>query len=103
MQLFSVTPIFALLITSIPSVSAIQALVNSPCAVQCGNVLGATSGSDIECLDERFSLSPGSTFKSCVECQIRSTYVDPVTHESDLQFGLCEFVGSLPEIFTDES
>ncbi|EPE29709.1 hypothetical protein GLAREA_00869 [Glarea lozoyensis ATCC 20868] len=88
MKFFKRPTIFALLIPSIPSVSAIQALTNSPCAVQCGNVLGSTTGADIECLDERFGLTPGSTFKSCVECQIKSKFVDPVTHQTDLQFGL---------------
>jgi hypothetical protein len=90
------TAIFALLTTSIPSVAAIQALVNSPCAVQCGNVLGSTTGSDIECLDNGFTASPGSTFQSCVGCQLSSKFVDPATNQTDLQLGLCELTGIAP-------
>ena len=82
----------AILTVFAPSVSALQALSNSPCYLSCGNLAGSpTTGDDIECLDARFGTTPGSVFASCVTCQMGSKYVDPVTHQSDLQMALCEF------------
>ena len=66
-------------------------LVNpsSPCADQCGNVLDSTSGSEISCEDANYgSAVYGGTFKTCLTCELSSTYVDPSTKYSDLQFGL---------------
>ncbi|KAG9235295.1 hypothetical protein BJ875DRAFT_374536 [Amylocarpus encephaloides] len=85
-SLFSST--FALLSIFTTSVTAIQALTSSPCASECGNVLGSTTGADIECLDAKFTISPGSIFKSCVSCQLRSQFIDPATKQTDLQMGL---------------
>lgn len=71
---------------------ALQSLPNSPCAIQCGNDLGSTTGADIVCNNGDFSGTPaGQTFQSCVTCQLGSTYVDPATKQSDLQWALCEY------------
>ena len=80
-----------LLLTSFVSTgAALEALVNSPCAVQCGNYLGGTSGSDIVCPDSSYtSTLAGQTFTTCIACQLGSTYVDPDTKQTDLQWGLC--------------
>lgn len=78
------------LLTSFTSTgTALEALANSPCAVQCGNVLGGTSGNDIVCPDSSFtSTLAGQTFASCITCQLGSKYVDPVTKQTDLQWAL---------------
>lgn len=77
------------LISFTPTVTAIESLPNSPCAVQCGNVLSSTTGSDIVCQNADFTgTSQGVTFAGCVTCQLGSTYVDPVTKQTDLQWGL---------------
>jgi hypothetical protein len=71
---------------------AAQALVvnpNSPCADLCGNSLGSTSGSEITCDDASYASSTyGAAFKSCISCELSSTYFDPTTKISDLQYGL---------------
>lgn len=84
------------LLTSFASTStALWALTDSPCAVQCGNDLGGTSGSDIVCPDSGYigtsysSTGAGQTFSSCTTCQLGSKYVDPVTNQTDLQWALC--------------
>jgi hypothetical protein len=81
------------LVTSFVSTStALESLVNSPCAIQCGNVLGSTSGNDIVCPDSSYtSTLAGQTFSSCITCQLGSKYQDPVTKQTDLQWGLCAF------------
>ncbi|KFY46111.1 hypothetical protein V494_00612 [Pseudogymnoascus sp. VKM F-4513 (FW-928)] len=64
-------------------ISAILVAPQSDCAVKCGNVLDATTNPDIVCGDDKFGSGAGQTFKSCVECELKSTYVDP-TGLSDL-------------------
>jgi hypothetical protein len=86
-----------LLLTFFTSTStALEALESSPCAVQCGNVLGSTSGDDIVCPDSSYTAANlvGSTFSSCITCQLGSNYVDPVSNQTDLQLALCEFSNS---------
>jgi len=72
----------------ISSTSALLAQTNSPCAVQCGNVLGGTSGDDIVCYDSKYGSSTGTTFSNCITCQLSSTYIDPNTKHSDVQDAL---------------
>ncbi|TAQ86779.1 hypothetical protein B7494_g4906 [Chlorociboria aeruginascens] len=85
-----VKPALFLLTTSLVSTtSALQALTSSPCAAQCGNVLQSTSGDDIVCPDTAYaSAAAGTVFQTCISCQLSSTYVDPDTQESDLQWAL---------------
>jgi len=81
-------PSLALITAFVSSVTALEALSNSPCAVQCGNDLGGTTGSDIACHDSDYGTTPGQTFQTCVGCQLTSTYVDPATKQTDLQWAL---------------
>ncbi|KAH6684370.1 hypothetical protein B0J14DRAFT_572732 [Halenospora varia] len=81
-------PALVLLTTFTTSSTALQALGNSPCAIQCGNVLESTTGADIACNDGDFGSTPGSVFKTCVSCQLSSKYVDPTNKQTDLQWGL---------------
>ncbi|TVY84303.1 hypothetical protein LSUE1_G002728, partial [Lachnellula suecica] len=81
-------PSLVLLVAFASSGTALEALTNSPCAVQCGNVLGGTSGADIACQDSAYGTTPGLTFQTCTNCQLTSNYVDPVTKQTDLQWAL---------------
>ncbi|KAG0648361.1 hypothetical protein D0Z07_5587 [Hyphodiscus hymeniophilus] len=84
-----VSPSLVLLTSFASTATALQALSSSPCAVQCGNDLGGTSPSDIVCPDSSYASVPaGQTFSTCITCQLGSTYVDPVTKQTDLQWGL---------------
>ncbi|KAF7920004.1 uncharacterized protein EAE98_009238 [Botrytis deweyae] len=78
------------LITSFTqSTSALKALPDSPCASKCGNVLGGTSGeNDIVCQNTDYTSLIGTTYSGCVGCQLTSTFVDPSTNETDLEWGL---------------
>lgn len=88
------------LITSFTSsTTALIASTSSPCAPQCGNVLGGTSGSDIACTNSDYaSTSAGIVFQSCVSCQLDSNYVDPVTKQSDLHWALCQYRAMHPSV-----
>jgi hypothetical protein len=91
MQLL-VAPAAPLLLCALFTTSAHAILVapSSQCAVQCGNVLTSTTGSDLTCSDSAYaSTVAGQTFESCIACELNSTYVDPTTKQSDLQWLLC--------------
>ncbi|TVY49865.1 hypothetical protein LOCC1_G000216 [Lachnellula occidentalis] len=81
-------PSLALITAFVSSGTALEALSNSPCAVQCGNDLGGTTGADIACHDSDYGTTPGQTFKRCVGCQLTSNYVDPATKQTDLQWAI---------------
>ena len=77
--------------------SAILVAQDSPCAVNCGNVLDATPSDDIVCSASEYDLSAqGTIFKNCVECEVRSDYTtddaDDAPATSDLQAMLCKFL-----------
>ncbi|TGO48461.1 hypothetical protein BOTNAR_0474g00040 [Botryotinia narcissicola] len=78
------------LITSFTqSASELKALPGSPCASKCGNVLEGTSGeNDIVCQNTDYTSLIGTTYSGCVGCQLTSTFVDPSTNETDLEWGL---------------
>src|SRR5256885_2114140 len=69
------------------------------CAVQCGNVLTATTGSDMACGDSSYAASlTGQTLQNCITCELNSTYQDPTTQQTDLQWLLCKLsCSSFPE------
>jgi hypothetical protein len=92
---FLFAPAAPLLLCALLTASACAILVapSSQCAVQCGNVLTSTSGSDLTCSDSVYASSVvGQTFESCITCELNSTYVDPVTKLSDLQALLCVYL-----------
>jgi hypothetical protein len=81
------------------STNAIVVAPSSQCAVQCGNVLSSTSGSDLTCSDSVYATTTaGQTFQNCIACELNSTYVDPTTKESDLQALLCAYL--FPSYYT---
>lgn len=75
--------------------SAILVAQDSPCAVQCGNVLDSTSPEDLVCDAIDYSMAyQGTVFKNCIECESTSDYTisggKPAT--SDLQAMLCKLL-----------
>ncbi|KAH9205784.1 hypothetical protein DL95DRAFT_528666 [Leptodontidium sp. 2 PMI_412] len=82
-------PALVLITSFAPSTIALKASTSSPCAAQCGNELGSTTGSDIVCTNADFkSLAAGVVFQTCISCQLDSQYVDPVTKQSDLHWAI---------------
>lgn len=86
------------LLTTLLATPALAILVTpgSPCASKCGNVLDRTSADDLVCDEDAYGSGAGAVFKSCVECELGSSYVaesDEFSNgkESDLQWVLCEF------------
>jgi hypothetical protein len=80
----------------VPTVAhALLVVPSSPqCAELCGNTLTSTSGSEISCNDGDYASSTyGAAFKSCIACELASTYVDTSSKfkPSDLQAALYNF------------
>lgn len=76
-------------------VLAILVAPGSPCASKCGNVLDSTSSEDVPCDESAYSSGAGAVFKSCLDCQLRSTYFTTSDEfknkkESDLQWMICK-------------
>ncbi len=72
---------------ALPAANAILVAPDSPCSMNCGNVLDSTSPEDIACTDSSFSSGPGQIFQGCLECEMSSNYsTDGVT---DVQASLC--------------
>ncbi|KAL4782463.1 hypothetical protein BJX76DRAFT_290349 [Aspergillus varians] len=60
----------------------------SPCASTCSPT-NDTLPSEIVCLDSDYaSTDAGRKFQGCVECQLQSTFVDDVSRQSDIEWGL---------------
>ncbi|KAH8598095.1 hypothetical protein B0O99DRAFT_506613 [Bisporella sp. PMI_857] len=83
-----IVPGLCLITASLPSSNALKAITSSPCAVQCGNVLGSTTGDDLVCFDDSYGTSKGIVFQNCINCMISSNYVDPTGKQSDFQWAL---------------
>ncbi|KAI0490412.1 hypothetical protein F4859DRAFT_457969 [Xylaria cf. heliscus] len=60
---------------------------NSPCQVNCGNVLDATTVDQIACSDSDYGTTAGKVYQACVSCESTSQYVtdDGNRTLSDLQ------------------
>ncbi|GMF72332.1 unnamed protein product [Aspergillus oryzae] len=81
----------------VPLAVALRTAPGSPCANVCNKQSTNTTGSEITCLDTDFtSTSKGSQFKQCVDCQLRSTYSDPSSGETDVDWGLCKYTPAPP-------
>lgn len=76
------------LTTALPAAQAVLVTENSPCSTKCGNVLGATSQSDVTCGDNSFGAGDSQIFKGCVQCEINSHFVSP-NNETDVTAALC--------------
>ncbi|KAJ5096028.1 hypothetical protein NUU61_005384 [Penicillium alfredii] len=71
-----------------PAVDALRTAEGSPCADVCHKSSSNTTSSEIACLDASYNATKGRTFEKCVDCQLRSTYDNPSTGESDVNWGL---------------
>lgn len=78
----------AVILGLLAPIPAVLVAPDSDCAISCGNVLDATTPADVACGDKKFGSGAGQTFKACVECELKSTYVDP-TGLSDLTAVIC--------------
>lgn len=75
---------------ALPAIEAVLVTPNSPCETKCGNILDATSQSDIACDDNGFTAGDSQIFKGCVECQLNSRFVG-ANNQTDVAAGLCMF------------
>ncbi|KAF7597248.1 hypothetical protein BBP40_008090 [Aspergillus hancockii] len=72
-----------------PVVVALRTAPGSPCASVCNKQSTNTTGSEIACLDSDFTAtSKGSHFQQCVDCELRSSYSDSASGETDVDWGL---------------
>lgn len=68
----------------------LKTTAGSPCASVCNRDATNTTSSEIVCLDRQYnSTTKGTHFQQCVDCQLRSTYHDTISGESDVTWGLC--------------
>jgi hypothetical protein len=80
------------LIAFAPRILALRATSGSPCTRACGTITNTTS-EEIACLDEQYnSTKTGITFQSCISCLLQSDFQDEGSGETDVNWGLCEFL-----------
>ncbi|KAL4891006.1 hypothetical protein BDV59DRAFT_76368 [Aspergillus ambiguus] len=83
------TVVFVLLSQLASIALGLRTSPGSPCTDTCTKRSTNTTGSDIVCLDRQYSeTTVGSNFQQCVECQLRSPFVDTGTGQSDVHWGL---------------
>lgn len=68
--------------------TAILVTPDSPCDDQCGNVLSATTGSDIQCDQNGYGSAAGTVFKNCMNCEMGSSYYSAELNQTDQQWML---------------
>lgn len=70
------------------SAAAIMVTSGSSCDQSCGNVLDATTPSDIVCQNSEFgsSSAAGTVMENCLNCEISSTYYTTSPNETDQQW-----------------
>lgn len=66
--------------------AAILVTSGSTCDQQCGNVLDATTPSDIVCSEDDYGSSAGVVFKNCMNCELTSTFYTTNPNSSDQQW-----------------
>ncbi|KAI3401056.1 hypothetical protein diail_766 [Diaporthe ilicicola] len=70
------------------SATAIVVTPDSPCDDQCGNVLSATTGADIECDQNNYGSAAGTVFRNCLNCELGSKYYSEELNQTDQQWTL---------------
>lgn len=89
-RICSCSPSVFVLNPLIPVVLGLRTTVGSPCTDVCHQTSNETTPADIVCLDSDYNTTiTGSNFQKCVECQLRSSYADNYTGETDVLWGLC--------------
>ena len=82
----------ALFISNPLAVQGLRTTSGSPCAEQCSKLGGSSSNttvSEIVCLDSQYNQTKGRDFEDCIKCELESTYVDRLSGETDVNWGLC--------------
>ncbi|TQB72188.1 hypothetical protein MPDQ_006986 [Monascus purpureus] len=88
-RICSCSPSVFVLNPLIPVVLGLRTTVGSPCTDVCHQTSNETTPADIVCLDSDYNTTiTGSNFQKCVECQLRSSYADNYTGETDVLWGL---------------
>ncbi|OOQ84853.1 hypothetical protein PEBR_28555 [Penicillium brasilianum] len=72
----------------VPVALGLKTTSGSPCASVCNKVSTNTTASEIVCLDTNYDETKGKTFEDCVSCQLESTYVNRLSGETDVNWGL---------------
>lgn len=88
----AITLLTVLISNPVPVVLGLKTTGGSPCASICNKVSTNTTASEIVCLDNHYDDTKGKTFEECVSCQLESTYVDRLSGETDVNWGLCESI-----------
>lgn len=81
----------ALLVGSaVPVAQGLRTTTGSPCMSVCHKESTNTTASEIACLDDQYGRDKGKgkTFQDCVTCLLESTYVDRLSGETDVDWGL---------------
>ncbi|KAL2216717.1 hypothetical protein M432DRAFT_76720 [Thermoascus aurantiacus ATCC 26904] len=85
----TVTTILVLLLGLAPATLGLRVTSGSPCEEKCTERSTNTTTAQIVCLDSQYGgTATGINFQSCVECELRSTYGNAETGESDVLWGL---------------
>lgn len=85
----------ALLVGSaVPVAQGLRTTTGSPCMSVCHKESTNTTASEIACLDDQYGRDKGKgkTFQDCVTCLLESTYVDRLSGETDVDWGLCKLI-----------
>lgn len=65
---------------------AILVTSGSSCSSSCGNVLDATTRNDLVCTESDLSSSSATVLKSCLNCELTSTYYSTNPNQTDQQW-----------------
>jgi len=87
------TALFALslLLVFASRVHGLEVTPNSPCKSKCATGSAGTAENNIACLDSDYTpTGSGAQFQQCVECELGSKAVDPVTGTTDVMWALCK-------------
>lgn len=76
----------------VPVASGLRTTGGSPCASVCNKVSTNTTAAEIVCLDNQYDDSKGKSFEDCISCQLQSSYVDRLSGETDVDWGLCKSI-----------
>ncbi|KAL2013298.1 hypothetical protein VTN00DRAFT_823 [Thermoascus crustaceus] len=84
-----ITASLVFLFSLAPATVALRVTPGSPCEGKCTEKSTNTTTAQIVCLDSQYgSTETGANFQSCLECELRSTYGNPQTGETDVSWGL---------------
>lgn len=86
---------FAAVGAMLPAAEAIIVAPNSPCSVNCGNVLDATTPADVVCKPDEYTggydNGAGTVFQGCVQCELNSGYATDGNY-TDNMAALCMYL-----------